>query len=120
MSRRRRPSLVPPSSCAPGPGPRTGLRGLGLSLGFLLTAVLLLRVYLSVESGPAPDVTTGGSEVRITRLETTSNSDGGREKRLKAAGTGRQEYRLSAHDLPICVLFYTNFSPRNQRREVHQ
>lgn len=65
LSRRRRPSMGPQlSSCAPGPGPRSGLRGLGLSLGFLLTAVLLLRVYLSVESGPAPDVTTGGREMR--------------------------------------------------------
>lgn len=64
LSRRRRPSMGPQSSyCAPGPGPRSGFRGLGLSLGFLLTAALLLRVYLSVESGPAPDATTGRSEI---------------------------------------------------------
>ncbi|XP_078538209.1 glutaminyl-peptide cyclotransferase-like protein [Lissotriton helveticus] len=65
QSRRRRPSMGPqPSYCAPSPGPRSGFRGLGLSLGFLLTAALLLRVYLSVESGPAPDVKIERSEIR--------------------------------------------------------
>ncbi|XP_069500817.1 glutaminyl-peptide cyclotransferase-like protein [Ambystoma mexicanum] len=64
-SRRRRPSLGSqlPAGTA-GPRPRSSLRGLGLSLGFLLAAALLLRVYLSVESGPAPGAAPGVKEAR--------------------------------------------------------